>query len=50
VRTVLRIDRAIGERRATDADLVAMEEELWSLIRADAAAAEREVEHAAPGR
>jgi NitT/TauT family transport system ATP-binding protein len=50
VRKVLRIDRAIGERRATDADLVAMEEELWSLIRADAAAAEREVEHAAPRR
>ena len=50
VRKVLRIDRPIGERRPTDADLLAVEEELWALIRADAAAAEREIGHAAARR
>jgi NitT/TauT family transport system ATP-binding protein len=44
VREVVRIDRPILERRADDADLLAIEGALWSLIRADAAAADREVE------
>jgi NitT/TauT family transport system ATP-binding protein len=44
VREVVRIDRPILQRRATDPDLVAVEASLWSLIREDAAAADREVE------
>jgi len=44
VREVVRIDRPILERRGDDADLLAIEGTLWSLIRADAAAADREVE------
>jgi NitT/TauT family transport system ATP-binding protein len=50
VRKVLRIERPIGERHAVDADLIAVEAELWTLIREDAAAAEREIEHAASRR
>ena len=46
VREIVRIDRPIMERRATDPDLVALEASLWRLIRDDAAAADREVEHA----
>jgi NitT/TauT family transport system ATP-binding protein len=46
VREVVRIDRPILERRPTDPDLVAIEAALWAMIRGDAAAAEREVEHA----
>jgi NitT/TauT family transport system ATP-binding protein len=46
VRTVLRLARPIVERRADDPDLLAAEARLWSLIRDDAAAAEREIEHA----
>ncbi len=46
VRTVLRLDRPIVERRADDPDLLEAEARLWSLIRDDAAAAEREIEHA----
>jgi NitT/TauT family transport system ATP-binding protein len=45
VREVVRIDRPILERRATDPDLIAIEASLWAMIRADAAAADREVEH-----
>jgi NitT/TauT family transport system ATP-binding protein len=44
VREVVRIDRPILERRATDPDLIAIEASLWSLIRSDAAAADREIE------
>jgi NitT/TauT family transport system ATP-binding protein len=46
VREVVRITRPIQERRATDADLVAVESALWSRIRGDAAEADRELEHA----
>ncbi len=46
VRTVLRLNRPIVERRADDPDLLEAEARLWSLIRDDAAAAEREIEHA----
>ena len=44
VRAVLRIDRPILQRRATDPDLIAVEADVWSMIRDDASAAEREVE------
>ncbi|HUB43355.1 MAG TPA: ABC transporter ATP-binding protein [Acetobacteraceae bacterium] len=46
VREVLRIDRPLAGRSATDRDLLRIEAELWRLIRDDAAAAEREMEHA----
>jgi NitT/TauT family transport system ATP-binding protein len=42
VRAVFRLDRPLGERRAADSDLVALEAELWRMIRDDAATAERE--------
>jgi NitT/TauT family transport system ATP-binding protein len=44
VRAIRRIDRPIAGREAIDADLQAVEAELWRLIRDDAAAAEREIE------
>jgi NitT/TauT family transport system ATP-binding protein len=44
VRAVRRIDRPLDGRAVDDADLRAIEAELWGLIRDDAAAAEREVE------
>jgi len=43
VRAILRIDRPLVGREATDADLLAIEAELWTLIRDDAAAAERDI-------
>jgi NitT/TauT family transport system ATP-binding protein len=46
VREVLRIDRPLAGRSATDPDLLAVEAALWRMIRDDAAAAEREMEHA----
>jgi NitT/TauT family transport system ATP-binding protein len=46
IRDIIRLDRPLSERRASDADLVAMEARLWDLIRADAAEADRELEHA----
>ena len=46
VREVVRIDRPLTGRSAGDRDLLAIESELWRLIRDDAAAAEREIEHA----
>lgn len=46
VREVVEIGRPIQERRATDADLLAIEAGLWALIRSDAAAADRELGHA----
>jgi NitT/TauT family transport system ATP-binding protein len=46
VREVVRIDRPLTGRSATDRDLLQVETALWRLIRDDAAAAEREIEHA----
>ena len=46
VRAVVAIDRPIGGRQVGDADLVAVERQLWDMIRDDAAAAEREAAHA----
>jgi NitT/TauT family transport system ATP-binding protein len=46
IREIIRIDRPIAGRGAADADLLAVETRLWELIRADAAEAEREPEHA----
>lgn len=46
VREVLRIDRPLTGRSATDRDLLLVEAALWRMIRDDAAAAEREIEHA----
>ena len=45
VRQVFRLDRALAERLAGDADLVALEARLWAMIRDDAAAADRVLEH-----
>jgi NitT/TauT family transport system ATP-binding protein len=42
IREMVRIDRPLAGRSATDPDLVALEARLWRLIRDDAAAAERE--------
>jgi NitT/TauT family transport system ATP-binding protein len=46
VRAVLSIDRPIEGRRAEDPLLVAMQAQLWTLIRDDAARAEREIANA----
>jgi NitT/TauT family transport system ATP-binding protein len=46
VREVVRIDRPLTGRGATDRDLLQVETALWRMIRDDAAAAEREIEHA----
>jgi len=46
VREVVRIDRPLAGRSAADRDLLEIEAELWRLIRDDAVAAEREMEHA----
>jgi NitT/TauT family transport system ATP-binding protein len=43
VRAVLDIARPIAERRAGDPDLEAKTRELWDLLKADAAAADREL-------
>ena len=42
VRDVVRVDRPLLGRGATDPDLVALEQRLWRMIRDDAAVAERE--------
>ena len=42
VRAVVRIDRPLAGRGGRDPDLLAIEENLWRMIRDDAAAAERE--------
>ena len=42
IRATVRIDRALTDRTARDPDLLVIEEELWRMIRDDAAAAERE--------
>jgi NitT/TauT family transport system ATP-binding protein len=44
VRRIERINRRLTGRHAHDADLLAIEAELWRLIRDDAASAERDVE------
>lgn len=46
IREIVRINRPIPGRGRADADLLAVEARLWSLIRADAAEAEREIERA----
>jgi NitT/TauT family transport system ATP-binding protein len=46
VREVVRIDRPLTGRSATDRDLLQVKTALWRMIRDDAAAAEREIEHA----
>ena len=46
IREIIRIDRPIAGRGAADPDLLAIEARLWDLIRADAAEAAREPEHA----
>jgi NitT/TauT family transport system ATP-binding protein len=43
VRRIERIDRPLAGRSATDPDLLAIETELWRLIRDDAASAERDI-------
>jgi len=48
VRAIRRIDRPLDGRAAVDADLRAIEAELWGLIRDDAVAAEREIEDGQP--
>jgi NitT/TauT family transport system ATP-binding protein len=47
VREILRIDRPLERRGPADPDLLAMEQRLWSMIRDDAAEADRERLHAA---
>jgi NitT/TauT family transport system ATP-binding protein len=42
VRDVVRVDRPLVGRRGDDADLLALEQRLWRMIRDDAAVAERE--------
>jgi len=42
VRAVTEIDRPISGRSIADPGLAAIEQELWAMIRDDAAAAERE--------
>jgi len=46
VKAVLAIERPIGERHEGDADLVEKEKEIWSLIRDEASAADRELDDA----
>jgi NitT/TauT family transport system ATP-binding protein len=46
IRAVLRIHTPLSERRADDPALQTIERELWELLRADAADADREVLHA----
>jgi NitT/TauT family transport system ATP-binding protein len=47
VRATIRVDRPIVGRKTGDADLVAVQAQLWDLIREDAARAEREIVDAA---
>jgi NitT/TauT family transport system ATP-binding protein len=49
VRAILRIDRPLANRASADADLYAIEAEIWRMIREDAAAADRDVEVRVPG-
>jgi NitT/TauT family transport system ATP-binding protein len=47
VRDILRIDRPLSGRGVADPDLLGLEQRLWSMIRDDAAEADRERLHAA---
>jgi NitT/TauT family transport system ATP-binding protein len=42
IREVIRIDRSLTDRDPTDPDLITLEQRLWTMIRHDAAEAERE--------
>ena len=46
VREIVAIDCPIGERREGDPDLIAVERRLWAMIRDEASAADRELDHA----
>ena len=46
IKAIVEIDRPIEARQEGDADLVAAEKRLWSLIRDEASAADRELDHA----
>lgn len=46
VKEVIRIDRPITERRATDADMIEIEAHVWDLIRNEAAIADKELGNA----
>ncbi len=46
VREIIRIDRPVSGRAVGDPELARIERRLWHLIRDDAAAAEREIDHA----
>ena len=46
IRAIVEIDRPIEARQEGDADLVAAEKRLWSMIRDEASAADRELDHA----
>ncbi len=43
---MLQVDRPLAGRQSGDPDLARVEAELWQMIRDDAAAAKREIEHA----
>jgi NitT/TauT family transport system ATP-binding protein len=42
IRAVLRIERDLADRSSADPDLLALQEQIWAMIRDDAAVAERE--------
>jgi len=46
IKAIVEIDRPIEARQEGDADLVAAEKRLWSMIRDEASAADRELDHA----
>jgi NitT/TauT family transport system ATP-binding protein len=47
VREILRIDRPLTDRAADDRELLAIEQQLWTMIQGDAAEADQERAHAA---
>ena len=46
IQEIIRIDRPVIARRPDEPDLLAIESRLWNLIRSDAVAAQREIQHA----
>jgi NitT/TauT family transport system ATP-binding protein len=46
IKAIVEIDRPIEARQEGDADLIAAEKRLWSMIRDEASAADRELDHA----
>jgi NitT/TauT family transport system ATP-binding protein len=46
IKAIVEIDRPIEVRQEGDADLIAAEKRLWSMIRDEASAADRELDHA----